>query len=118
MSALQRVAARRGTRAHAEFMGDALAANAHVDTSETKGKCFIATAVYGEGDETRALRRFRDTVLRKTAVGRSAIALYYKIGPPICRLLVGSAGGRAVLRVLLKPAVALARLMTDERGPS
>jgi hypothetical protein len=99
-------------------MLDALAANARVDTSEIKGRCFIATAVYGEGVETRTLRRFRDAVLRKTAPGRWTIGVYYRIGPSINRLLAGSARWRAVIRLLLKPAVPLARLMIDESDPS
>jgi hypothetical protein len=95
-------------------MRDALAANARVDTSERKGRCFVATAVYGEGPETRALRAFRDRVLRKSKAGRWAIGAYYRIGPAVCRLVGQSARWKAILRILLKPAVALARLMNRQ----
>ena len=43
------------------------------------GKCFIATAVYGDinAREVHVLRDFRDKVLRESRIGRAAIDLYY-----------------------------------------
>ena len=41
-----------------------------------------AVAVYGENSyEALVLRTFRDDVLRKTAAGRTAIKMYYKMAP-------------------------------------
>jgi hypothetical protein len=50
-------------------------------------RCYIATHVYGEdASETEALRRWRDEVLRQTALGRLATVLYYRISPALVRL--------------------------------
>ncbi len=43
------------------------------------GNCFVATAVYGDGDapEVKLLRNFKDRVLKKKRLGRSFINFYY-----------------------------------------
>lgn len=47
-------------------------------------RCFIATALYGEAAfETAHLRDWRDEVLMKSALGRRAVALYYRVSPRI-----------------------------------
>lgn len=47
--------------------------------------CFIATAVYQDAmaPEVCALRQFRDERLLPNAVGRSFVATYYRVSPPI-----------------------------------
>ena len=49
------------------------------------GRCFIATAVYGnyQAPEVIALRRFRDETLQPSFAGRVFIAAYYWASPPI-----------------------------------
>jgi DNA-directed RNA polymerase subunit RPC12/RpoP len=45
--------------------------------------CFVATATYGDEDiiEVQLLRAFRDTVLRRSLMGRVFIWIYYKMAP-------------------------------------
>ena len=49
-----------------------------------KEGCYIATAVYGSYDapQVLTLRRFRDERLKKTALGRLFIRVYYRLSPP------------------------------------
>lgn len=49
-----------------------------------KEGCYIATAVYGSYDapQVLTLRRFRDEQLKKTALGRLFIRVYYRLSPP------------------------------------
>ena len=49
--------------------------------------CYVATCVYGSYDcpEVWALRRFRDTVLARSAAGRCFIRGYYRISPGLVR---------------------------------
>jgi hypothetical protein len=53
----------------------------------SRGRCFVATLVFGEAPETRVLRRFRDRVMRPRPLGRRLIALYYRCAPRLCRFL-------------------------------
>lgn len=60
----------------------------NVQASQTEG-CYIATAVYGNYDapEVLILRTFRDTVLKRTKLGRLFIKIYYAISPQLaCKL--------------------------------
>ena len=111
-SSIQERAAARGTRAHGQFMRDARCLNGGVKTSEKKGKCFIATAVYGDGPETAVLRRLRDQILRRTTPGRWAIGAYYRSGPALCRLIGSGRWRRAAVRTVLRPAMSFARFVT------
>jgi cold shock CspA family protein len=58
-------------------------------THKNFGWCFIATAVYGDvnAPQVIALRRYRDTTLRRSAAGRAFVALYYRASPPIARYI-------------------------------
>lgn len=49
------------------------------------GGCYIATACYGSYDHPDVLvfRRFRDQSLLTSAVGKSIVAAYYMISPPL-----------------------------------
>jgi hypothetical protein len=49
-----------------------------------RGRCFIASCVFGEGWQTQVLRRYRDTVLRPNPWGRCLILLYYRVAPDVC----------------------------------
>lgn len=54
--------------------------------------CFIATALFLEIDqkEQKQLRRYRDEVLLKSSLGRISVKAYYRVSPPIARVLEDS----------------------------
>ena len=56
---------------------------------QQKEGCYIATAVYGSYDapEVMVLRRFRDETLRKSALGRWFIRVYYRLSPAVAKKL-------------------------------
>jgi len=62
--------------------------------------CFIATAAYGTDDapEVEQLRRFRDERLLKSAVGTMLVRLYYRVSPPIARLVARKPRLRVAVR--------------------
>ena len=74
----------RGLKAHAAFYEESRRIAA---ASATKGRCFIATLVLGECDDTRALRAFRDLYLRRSACGRWLVGTYYATSPALCAWL-------------------------------
>jgi hypothetical protein len=78
-------ARRRGLAAHAHFEREGrLAMKA---TRAARGRCFIATMVFGEAWQTQALRDFRDDVLRRRPWGRLLILAYYRVAPYLCTVL-------------------------------
>ena len=83
-TARQQRARERGLVEHEHFYREGLAATAQ---AARKGRCFIATCVFGEAWQTEVLHRFRDEVLRPSAWGRRVIRLYYRGAPSICVVL-------------------------------
>jgi hypothetical protein len=81
--------------------------------------CFIATAAFESEDHpaVQELRTFRDSVLMKTAIGRTFIALYYRVGPVAAKIVrrrpTIKRWCRAVLLVFLKNYAA-SRGLRDE----
>jgi hypothetical protein len=75
--------------------------------------CFVATAAFGSpmAREVGTLRRFRDRHLQNHPLGRALVASYYALGPALADLIREREGVRAAARLLLRPAVALARLL-------
>ena len=98
----QRAAIRRGLRAHEQFYRDGRAA------PTTRGRCFIATTVFGEGPKTEVLRAFRGRVLRRHPMGRWLIAAYYRHAPRICLALERRGWARSMLRRVLRLVVSAA----------
>jgi hypothetical protein len=85
---------------------------------QPKGMCFIATAAYGSplASEVLVLSRFRDDVLLRSKLGRSAVRLYYAISPPVASSIDESQRLKMVIRKMLVPILFLVRkLMQRER---
>jgi hypothetical protein len=74
-----------------------------------KGRCFIATLVYGEGREVTVLRDFRDRVLRASPMGRGLILAYDRTAPGICKVLAGRPRLVRIVRGVLRPLPRMAR---------
>jgi hypothetical protein len=92
----------RGRRAHQRFYWD------RHGGGQTTGRCFVATLVFGRVRETRVLRRFRDRVLRPRQIGRRLIVLYYRMAPPVSRLLERWPNLQRVVRWMLRGVVCIA----------
>ncbi|MEI6702391.1 MAG: CFI-box-CTERM domain-containing protein [Deltaproteobacteria bacterium] len=71
----------------------------------SSGGCFIATAAYGSYSEAHVmiLRKFRDDVLTKSAIGRGFIGFYYKTSPPVASFIESREFAKRVVRTILKP---------------
>lgn len=106
----QRKAKERGLASHAEFFEESKQV---IAASARKGYCFIATAAFGDGEETRALRAFRDLYLRRTRQGRWLIAAYYRFSPWLCRCIERRPLALAVVRALLKKLASIAAKAVD-----
>ncbi|HQP95059.1 MAG TPA: fibronectin type III domain-containing protein, partial [Myxococcota bacterium] len=86
--------------------------------TEDGGFCFIATAAWGSymAPEVRALRLFRDTYLMTNGLGRAFVRLYYATSPALADAISSSPALRASARIVLAPAVLMARVMTSMPG--
>ena len=65
--------------------------------------CFIATAAYGDIDapEVEQLRQFRDRSLMSNPFGRGFVRMYYRVSPPVARLIARKPRLRIVARKML-----------------
>lgn len=80
--------------------------------------CFIATAACGThlAREINILRGFRDNVLRKNPAGRLFVSLYYRLSPPVARLITKHKTLRTLTRrCLVHPAVGAAQWLLRRR---
>jgi hypothetical protein len=77
---------------------------------ERLGKCFVATACYGDYSHPAVLvlRRFRDRCLRNNAAGRSFVAWYYRNAPMLADFIELRPSLRLTGRLLLWPIVVVA----------
>jgi hypothetical protein len=64
------------------------------------GGCFIATAACGSeyAWEVMVLRAYRDQVLSASSLGRAFIAAYYRVSPPIARVVARVPSLRRLIR--------------------
>jgi hypothetical protein len=67
--------------------------------------CFVATAAYGNRlhPDVVALRRFRDEILVRSALGRGFVGVYAVVGPILARLVSPRRPSGALARKLLAP---------------
>lgn len=89
-----RVIVSRGVKAYLPATGGLEAHFAHTACSRNReirsqGFCFIATAAFesGEAPEVIFLREFRDDVLLKYLAGRTFVDAYYRLSPPLARII-------------------------------
>lgn len=77
------------------------------ETTSSSDNCFIATAAYGSlmEPEVMSLRRFRDTTLKNSGMGKLFIRTYYRLSPPIARFIAKRPGLRALVRCILRPVI-------------
>lgn len=106
----QRAALQRGLRAHRQFASEGESEAAR------RGRCFIATHVFGERPETQVLRRFRDRFLRSTRAGRRLILAYYRVAPTVCRAMERWPMTQSAARAAIRPLVWLAGRLLVDRG--
>ena len=110
VSRCQQEAIKRGRTEHAKFFRDGVRSQADVETSLSQPWCFCASLAWGpEAPETDLLRRFRDKILRRSAVGQCLIQLYYRTAPGLCRRFEGRRNLIRALRLGLKPALWIAK---------
>ena len=74
------------------------------------GGCFVATAAFGSPFEehVNTLRRFRDRIMLKCAIGKSLCDVYYRYGPVLAKAIEKRSWARAIVRFALTPLVILA----------
>lgn len=71
------------------------------------GGCFIATAAYGSylHPEVMTLRTFRDRYLLTNLPGRTFVAAYYRLSPPLAAFIEKHAAAKVIVQVLLTPLI-------------
>lgn len=108
----QQEARDRGDCGHAAFHEEGVRI---AQASVKKGRCFIATLVLGDCDDTRALRTFRDLFLRRSFVGRRIVFAYYRWSPMLCGWLGGRPRCQRMLARALRPVARLAAMLVRQR---
>ena len=100
----------RGLRAHERLYLDGRG------EQMSRGRCFVATMVFGESPETQVLKQFRDRVMRPRVFGRWLIAAYYRLAPAVCRLLERRPASRRVVRWVVRGVARIAAHWLDRQG--
>ena len=79
--------------------------------------CFIATAAFGTSmaQEIETLRRFRDSKMKSSLIGRCFITFYYRTSPPLARVIARSRNMKAFVRLNLKQAIRFLESRTNGR---
>ena len=93
------------------------ASSVTVLVSDTAGgsssdRCFIATVAFGSylHPYVGLLRHFRDVFLLTDKTGKAFVDWYYRVSPPMAAFIADSGFMKAVVRILLLPAVGFAAL--------
>lgn len=74
---------------------------------KSRGGCYIATCVYGSYDcqEVWTLRRFRDSILNRNAIGRIFIRFYYTVSPKLVKYFGSTKLFKAIWKLFLDKLV-------------
>jgi hypothetical protein len=72
-----------------------------------QSSCFIATAAYGSSmaPDVMLLRQFRDRYLLTNPIGKAFVHLYYRLSPPLARMIAGNELLRSATRAALTPVI-------------
>lgn len=81
-------------------------------TTSSSSGCYIATMVYGSysAPEVLLLRKFRDDVLQKKAIGKWFVINYYKYSPWVVQKTRNKKGIHRIIRALLYPLLKILRV--------
>lgn len=73
----------------------------------SQSSCFIATATYGSpiASEVVLLQNFRDKHLESSSFGRIFIKSYYRLSPPLAKIISNSNLLKAISRQILRPLI-------------
>ena len=73
--------------------------------------CFIVTAAYNSpmAEEVKILSEFRDEYLLRSQIGKRIVNLYYRISPPIAKLISRKEFLLTAVRMGLKPVIRVSR---------
>ncbi|MEI6155268.1 MAG: CFI-box-CTERM domain-containing protein, partial [Deltaproteobacteria bacterium] len=76
------------------------------------GPCFIATATYGSlmAPEVILFRQFRNVYLEPRPFGKVLVKAYYKISPPVARVISRSKILKWIIRQILKPIIIILKM--------
>ncbi len=88
------------------------------DDDGSNGLCFIATAAYGTpmAAQIGSLRAVRDGYLVNSAIGAAFVDAYYRVSPPVARVVAQSGAMKQGVRVALAPVVAVSRWFVAAPG--
>ena len=84
--------------------------------SDSKSKCFVATATLGEGsaDRLQSFYWLRDRVLNRNRIGRSFVKMYYKFSPPFADMISNNDPLRTLsYKLLIGPMEKIIRRLKD-----
>lgn len=88
------------------------------ESNSGNGGCFIATAAFGTplAAEIDVLRDVRDRHLLTGAAGSVFVDTYYRLSPPIARVVADHPSVAAAIRTGLRPIVGASRLTLESPG--
>ena len=97
----------RGFMPSTEYSTTSAHAPTTATTLQTKRGCFIATAAFGTpmAQEINTLRRFRDSKMEPSPIGRHFVTFYYTTSPPVAKIIARNKWMKAFVRLSLKPII-------------